>query len=304
MVNGLWVTIGDDQVRKAVYKDTNDLLNFFRETNEIQKARGYYQLENYPLEAKVCLAWTGNEIMKWNPLKWQPKIPTSLVYYTEAKLPLIIYEKDTVSLDTLRKMRELAEKRNFWIKDVNQSVTMIEGYLWIPNNLWKFVDIPDLVLDENHLDAYRDVDWQFNRYLSGLKFLGAYSTEMALVDAWLKSIGISTIPQWARSKELPLHSHAFNFYYDSSSMSYKACRIHFYQVLQFGNNRVYDWHIYLPPVNQRGYLWNKLEETDGIEIFYGNYLYAFRNTTVGIMKERLTNGIPSSEMKTYILYSR
>jgi hypothetical protein len=62
MDNGLWVTMGDDEVKQSVYKDINSILNFGRVTSEWQKAIGLpYNLEDYPLEAKVCWAWTGGD---------------------------------------------------------------------------------------------------------------------------------------------------------------------------------------------------------------------------------------------------
>lgn len=61
MVNGLWVTMGDNPVRESVKKDTSGLLAFLRETNELQEQRGYYRLEAHTLEAKILLAWTGNQ---------------------------------------------------------------------------------------------------------------------------------------------------------------------------------------------------------------------------------------------------
>jgi len=61
LVNGLWVAMGDEPVRQAAYNDTNTLLSFFRDMNQMKKTRGFYQLEDYPLEAKVALAWTGGE---------------------------------------------------------------------------------------------------------------------------------------------------------------------------------------------------------------------------------------------------
>lgn len=111
MVNGLWVTIGDDQIRKAVYKDTNDLLNFFRETNEIQKTKGYYQLENYPLEAKVCLAWTGSENIAYYVMDILNR------YYTRGtreKISNDNYSRITVNIETLKEMREFVF--NKWVK--------------------------------------------------------------------------------------------------------------------------------------------------------------------------------------------
>ena len=62
--NGIWVTLGNEEVRQTVYKTANELLNFFRETNEIQKAKGFHQLEDYPLEAKLSLGWVqGNSLI-------------------------------------------------------------------------------------------------------------------------------------------------------------------------------------------------------------------------------------------------
>jgi len=60
MVNGFWVTVGDSQVRSDVWNDTSPLLTFFRETNEIQRQKGFPPLESYVLEAKICLAYTSS----------------------------------------------------------------------------------------------------------------------------------------------------------------------------------------------------------------------------------------------------
>jgi len=46
MDNGLYITMGDEQVRAAIYKDTNDLLKFFRDTN-------MWQLEKDSIYLKI-----------------------------------------------------------------------------------------------------------------------------------------------------------------------------------------------------------------------------------------------------------
>ena len=128
MTHGLFVTMGTEEVRRAVYKDINEFLEFGRSTSELQKALGLpYNLENYPLEAKVCWAWRGNEIMKWNPLKWQPTMPTSLVYYSSNPLPLVIYEKDTVSITALRKMREFISEYSENLSSAQNNRAMLIG---------------------------------------------------------------------------------------------------------------------------------------------------------------------------------
>lgn len=55
MVNGLWVTMGYEQVREAVKKDTSDILAFFRETDELQRKRGYYQLKKLSVGGETGL---------------------------------------------------------------------------------------------------------------------------------------------------------------------------------------------------------------------------------------------------------
>jgi hypothetical protein len=60
MVHGLWVTMGDSQVKEAVRKDASDLLHFYRETNRLQDELKRPKLEDYPLEAKIALGWTGS----------------------------------------------------------------------------------------------------------------------------------------------------------------------------------------------------------------------------------------------------
>ena len=54
MVNGLWLTMGTDEVGAAVRNDTGGLLAFLRETNAIHESRGYFRLEDLPLEAKIA----------------------------------------------------------------------------------------------------------------------------------------------------------------------------------------------------------------------------------------------------------
>ena len=125
MANGLWATIGDAQVRDALKKDASDLLTFFRETNELQKQNGYPPLEDYPLEAKVCLAWTANRATlrgPYNFYRYNPNIKT---------MTLEKYEWNTVSVETLRKMREKMVDAG-WIngRDPRMLVSQLVDRFW------------------------------------------------------------------------------------------------------------------------------------------------------------------------------
>jgi len=110
MSNGIWVAMGDDEVDEAVYDNCSNLLALFRETDSLQRQEGYHPLEEYPLEALVALAWTGNISMRWDGEVAQPNELLRLVYYRDRHLPLDVYERDTASVETLRKMRDLPAK--------------------------------------------------------------------------------------------------------------------------------------------------------------------------------------------------
>jgi hypothetical protein len=118
--NGLWVTMGDERVIEAVKTDANELLTFFRETNEMQKQRGYYQLEDLPLEARILLAWAGGMGVAGasdQPFRLE-NLRTKGVY-REA------YDWNTVSINTLRKTRALVYEK--WVdQDVN--LTFLAGF--------------------------------------------------------------------------------------------------------------------------------------------------------------------------------
>jgi len=184
MVNGLWLTMGDGQVREAVKKDTGDLLAFLRETDQMQKDRGVFELEMYPLEAKIALAWTGGLSMHWIGPLTQPKTPVRLVYYQNQRLPFIVYEMDTVSVSTLRQMRERAGRNGWWGGNVNANVASVEEHFYFKEYglHWQFATFPELILNENGLDASLDVDWQFQRYLNGSRPKGDCGTETVFCE--------------------------------------------------------------------------------------------------------------------------
>jgi len=313
MVNGLWVTIGDDQVRKAVYKDTNDLLNFFRETNEIQKARGYYQLENYPLEAKVCLAWTGGLNMHWIGPLTQPKIPMRLVYYQDRRLPLIVYEKDTVSINTLRKMREIANENGWWHGDIGKSIKVVEEFFYFyPHHpgYWEFASCPELILDDDGLDAWLDVDWQFNRFLNGKPPRGDCGTETVFVDAWAKSMGIATAVHWMyklgeKVDSSSWYSHHYAIYFNLHRSNWTAYekQVSLLVPENITTSRV-RYFIFRPPVNQSGYLRYQIRWKDNIpDYYYPNLAYTIDEVPITTAQEMMERGIDTVTMKRLLFYS-
>jgi len=321
MVNGFWLTMGTDEVKAAVRNDTSGLLAFLRETNALQESRGYFRLEDLPLEAKIALAWTGDESMRHG---YGP--PIGLIYWTKQRLPIKIYDVDTVSVSTLIEMRAEAS-RNGWMQPgtgVESLVSHVEDYFysfpyWGPR--WDFREDYDKIVNDQGVMAVHDVDWQWARNERGLRFEGDCGTEMTIADAWLKSWGIATISEWAYNlftqHNMLKHSHSFVIYYEPVNKVWKA----YWEQISVGMpawiadrggnvSQRFDMFICRPPVIQRGYLREDHFESRTINgIYYasywhyeGNMYYEIELTPWSQLEEMLSKGIPTSTMKEWLLY--
>jgi hypothetical protein len=312
MVNGLWVTMGNEQVRQAVYNDTTQLLRFFRETNDLQESRGYFRLEDYPLEAKVALAWTGGLSMQWQGPLGQPKIPLRLEYYQSLRIPIVVYEKDTVSINTLRHMREIAETNGWWSKDANNDIANMEEYLLPGGPHWVFATFPELILDDSGLDASMDANWQFNRYLDGLWPKGDCGTQTVLVNAWSKSIGIATLPHWMyrlgqSADSSSWRSHSYTIYFDPTRLLWTA---YSQQIITLGpigtanETWLIRYFIFRPPVDQRGYLQYEINWSGNVpDEYYANLAFRLKAIPFGQSVSMMKKGINAAQMKQWLLYS-
>jgi hypothetical protein len=324
MSNGFWVTVGDDQVRNAVKNDTSSLLAFLRETDALQGSMGYFRLEDLPLEAKITLAWTGDESMRHG---YGP--PIGLIYWTQQRLPLYIYEADTVSVATLIEMRAEALK-NGWIQrgdGVESLVSRVEDYFYsFPgNNEQHFNGRTDYdkIVNDQGIMAVHDVDWQWAQHNKGLKFQGDCGTEMTIADAWLKSWGVATVSEWAYTLftqyGMEKQSHSFIIYYEPTNRVWKA---YWKQISDGGmpnwiahmggnTSQPYDMFICRPPVIQQRYLREKYFESRTINgVFYpsywhfqGNMYYQIELTPWAQLQDMLSKGIPTDTMKEWLFYT-
>ena len=302
MVNGLWITKGDNQVREAVKKDTSDLLTFFREDDEMQRARGYSSLEEYPLEVKICLAWTGGYSTSGGR-------PYPLQLYKDRKLPFRGYVWDTVSLHTLRKMRDLMETKGWIVGSVDTTVASVERYLYFSthwnytgNTETEFIEVDGekvLVHDINN------VDFTFEYLLENDKAFGDCGDESGLVDAFAKSWGIATTYVLHQSYDDKMTeiiwSHMKISYYEPVSKTWKICE----EQLNVGINEPYRFtlYVYRPPTKLPDYL-NYHPNPSFRFRAYGNECYAFeRQLSAGEIKGMFLTGIGSAEMKQWLLYS-
>jgi hypothetical protein len=307
MVNGIWVTMGNDDVRQAVLNDTTQLLRYFRETNELQEQRGYYPLENYPLEAKLALAWAGNE----SPAGFGETPPHRLFNYRDKKLDLNGYRWDAVSVDTLRQMRELMVSSG-WVTDgVEATVANLEYYFYFnlgvtASTHWNYTNPVRpgakegyIVIDGekvlNH--GFQNVNFLFRYYLEHNKGIGSCLEEEAFIDAWSKSWGIATTGLWLNPKTEGVYGHTFVTYYEPKSMTWKAYQkqLEVQQVDCF-------IYIYKMPVIQRNFLWTGALKEDPNR-WDGGMVHVIKNLTISEFASTFSSGAPTSQMKEWLLYS-
>lgn len=305
MVDGLFRTMGDDNVRIQVRADDNAMLSLARETTEWQTSRGYYLLRNLPLEAKICWAWRGNTSPLRGPYILQGQ-------FQRTQLTLNAYEWNTVDPRTLKDMRSDAESRGWTSKDINHFVATLEDYFWFSGQQqhWYYQTYPEIIENVDGVNvtygAVLNVEFQYyERFRNGLKGLGDCQAETVFMDAWLKSVGESSVITWKTTGNSPKPkdwlSHNHIIYFD---LAVKKWTISRYQLtIYWGGKAVdsdlFDFWIYKPPVNQVHYM----SESDFSLLRKGNGYYLFSKIPLGEIYRMLRDGIPASDLKQWLLYS-
>jgi hypothetical protein len=258
MVNGFWVTVGDDQVRDLVMRDANDLLLFFRETNTLRVQHGYYPLESYPIEALSSLVWTGNMSPNMGPFPiiWGMRTTVGVMegYVSRGlRVDQRAYKWNTVSVETLREMRATADRMKWVSNDVGETVNNLEEYFFFSNGVfttdfkhwdWGHPDTPGQetyieVDGEKVLDyIILNVDFYFERFKATGKGIGTCNDEASWIDAWCKSWGIATDLIWRGGPAPDGNSvkHWHIIYYDPDSGSWKACEYQLRLEVNLGPN--------------------------------------------------------------------
>jgi len=317
MNNGLWVTMGDDQVREAVYKDTSDLLSFFRETNEIQKARGYYCLDDYPLEAKVALTWTGGSSVSHGTHGLLGPSDQCKHDYSQEQFTLHAYNWNTIKMNSLKKMRELMFENNWINNDPYITVRNLEEYFWFSgksqhweDGSWdKLIEVDGEIVPSRN---FENVNFVFNCYLSTEKGIGVCGEELRMVDALCKSWGVATLPTaiyWKSNEWYNGHGHVI--FFDPPSASWKAYdkQLYIYDRGSLVEGPI-DMYTVKPPINQIHYIRTSNPPDDVAvpypyqtrEVNLSMYGFLIKNVPDGEKMELLREGIPKSEVKKVLLY--
>ena len=330
LVDGFFRTVGDKYVMEQVRKDDNETLNLAREISLWQEANGLFPLNGLQLEAKVAWAWRGNVSMARGPFNLQN--------YRTGKLSLKGYLWNTVDPDTLRDMREEAQKMGWLNKDINNVVKKIEDYffgrqLGTGIDHWEFWLPPELIKDVKgegissgkllvegvnvNPGELLNVEYQFyDRFKKGKYPQGECQAESVFVDAWIKSLGSSSLIVWKVnvgdfSKELTKKSgiptgtylpHNWTIYYVpekgvwSSYDKQLTIRTWGYSTMCIP----FDFRIYKPPVNQVHYQ-DEWEYRSGYE--KGKMYHLIPSIEMSQIREMLLSGISTSELKQWLLYS-
>jgi len=321
MVNGFWISVGDDQVRQAAHIDANEMLVFGRETSEMQRALGLsYNLEDYPLEAKVAWAWTGNDTPSHGPYALGGQ-EYALRNYRQTKLDMKGYQWDTVSIETLRAMRNLMSQKKWIDTDANIVVQDLENYFWFDGNAWISPSSTDTVVIDSesyHPKNLNNANFEFQYFTRNGKGIGVCEDAMALLDALCKSWGIATIPKMAywninRPNDSRLYGgHTHILYFDSS----KGVWTGYGEQLLMGErngiadeNTPVDVYVLRLPVIQQNYLGKKSNSSMAVvQSAYkwsevNNAYFAIYDTTLRKTYELFSKGVPSEQMKQWLLYT-
>jgi len=315
MVNGLWVTMGDDQVREAVKTDTSDLLAFFRNTSDFQRRMDWPPLEEYPLEAKILLAWTGDDALKVGHgphTEVGAEAPHSIFEYRSRSVDLRTYRWNNVDAFTLRQVQAVMLERQWVASSAQSTYEKVEEY-FLPiasNPNWYYTATPDrrdklVTVDGEQVTPYviHNARFLFEYFLQTGKGFGVCDDQATLVSAFLKSVGIPTDYVYKLWPGTPFGGagHTFNIYYDGKSHVWTA---NHWQLSTPGGaqmNITIDFYLFRPPVTQTGYLHYVKEHFYGMPM--GSACYTEINVANLTIYNTFLQGVTGTRMKQWLLYS-
>jgi len=313
MVNGIWVTIGEDAVREAVARDAAELLDFFRETNELQETKGYFPLERYPLEAKLCLSWTGGDPARGGRIRYQlmsggPRSSKALnihhfMEFEHRPASLNDYKWNAVSIATLRLMQATVAERNWIDKSTDATVRNIEEYFYFQKDRhWIFTQPNDAMIsfgDEQTVNHnMNNPNLVFEHYLKTGKGLGVCGDEASLAECLCKSWGISTIRLTRTYGTEDGRNHDHIVYYEPVTKTWKCYEKH----LAIGRSGTWNVYLFRPQAVQRNYFVYR-PDSQQTWMKMPNLYYTISYSPGEQTADSFLKGILTAQMKQWLLYS-
>jgi hypothetical protein len=294
MTNGLWATMGDEQVVRTLRNDTTGLLTFFRETDGTQQARGLYQLENYPLEAKIVLVWTGGMAVA-GPIDE----PFRLEAFRSKRIDRKAYDWNTVSIDTLRKMRELVYDK--WIdQNITLTFSQLEEYFYFSgfNQHMDYQAATGTIIVDNESVPNRhinNVNWELRHFTETGKILGVCNDEATFVADLAKSVGIATTLVNVNWKT---DGHTFAVYFNPPKRDWRMYAKQMLNLNISDDDAIYAL-LFRPPVYE-GFSYKPFTAFEGRNLLVGDpfYLMLGRKRDIG---SYFVYGLSNQTFKLWIL---
>jgi len=313
MVNGVWITVGEEQVQKATRRDADELLLFFRETNELQRRQSTPLLYDYPLEAMLCLVWTAGQNLNNGP----HGLFSSNPYFRDRphmRVTLKDYEWVTLSVKGLRDARDIVWNQAWVRKDYVQTFLTIETHFrsvdrsggpnWVGG--WLAYDTKEKMEIHGEIVPIHNInnpDFEIEYYLRTGKGIGVCDDQANMVEAMCKSWGISTTTMyrmWGGASGVG-HTHAICFDPLSRTWLGSKGQLSVNRYATDLNNKV-AMYLTKPPWNQSKILEWKADPFVPTyhmsKIYYSNL-----NITAQEVLDAFSKGIASSQMKQWLLYS-
>jgi len=315
MVNGLWVTMGDEEVKEVLKNEANLFLNFFRDTNDFQSKMGWPPLEQYSLDAKILLVWTGDNALKVGHgphTEVGAEAPHSIFEYTTRRVHLKAYRWNNVDTATLRRMQTVMLQRQWVASTIQSTYQKVEEY-FLPsrsNPNWYYTATPDrrgqlVTVDGELVTPYviHNARFLFEYFLETGMGFGVCDDQATLVSAFLKAVGTPTNYVYKLWSGTPFGDagHTFNIYYEGNSRLWRA---NHWQLSTPGGTRMnitIDFYLFRPPVTQGGYLRYVKERFYGMPM--GSAYYTTTNVPNLTIYNMFLQGVTSVQMKQWLLYS-
>jgi len=323
MSHGIFITLGDDDARKAVYADINGFLNYMRNLNNYQKSHNITQIENYPLEAKLALAWRANDLGRFGRVHQfvmnicpediykQFPVPTNIHNFYEFRQRPINkkdYEFVTVSTNSLEEMFQYEISKGWLVKTGNRfavdTVQNIRGLFgnYGMSSLWVYPRTPygpcdsGVVIDGELTEStnINNADFVWDRFKKTGKGLGVSDDFNAWFDSLLKSVGIAGVSiDYIWDYNDADASHEETLFYDPSTKTWK--------VSAFGPlSRNMGVYIFRPPAIQVNYFNFSIPNARAYRYqIIPNLYYKMIGVDGFELNARLIQGIPTTEVHSW-----
>jgi hypothetical protein len=207
-------------------------------------------------------------------------------------------------------MRDYMQKERWVTSSIDQTVANLEGHFFVNGNgsfhrsdSWGPILVNGETVPAHNMN---NANFNFQYYLRNGYAIGVCDDQMTLVSAFLKSWGIATLPQlsyWFQGNWY--NGHSYTMYYDPSSATWKVNPHQIDVVYGF----VRDAYVFIPPILQNQ--WIPVDSIPKEAVVPYPYqtgelntrMYAPMYNTTGLHLTEFIQGVPTAEIKQWILYN-